>query len=248
MPQPEEVYLGRWAKTADAGEEETETILDAINACLNYSDWYGLIVADEVISGSDVLDADDVVSVAAIIEAATPSRIFGVTSGDAGIISTTVTTDVASRLKSGRYGRTFLQYSISSPYAAASAFGRAFTVNFNASNTTITLKFKQEPTVTYETLNIAQASAVDAKNANVFVYYANDTAILQQGVMANGDFFDERHGLDWRRAVDGSVSQQRSGCAWRLEWGSDRSTLFRRYANQRLLRLCAAAFCSGSGR
>ncbi|EFU7669536.1 DUF3383 domain-containing protein, partial [Escherichia coli] len=35
------------------------------------------------------------------------------------------------------------------------------------------------------------------KNANVFVYYANDTAILQQGVMANGDFFDERHGLDW---------------------------------------------------
>lgn len=196
-PQPEEVYLGRWAKTADAGEEETETILDAINACLNYSDWYGLIVADEVISGSDVLDADDVVSVAAIIEAATPSRIFGVTSGDAGIISTTETTDVASRLKSGRYGRTFLQYSTSSPYAAASAFGRAFTVNFNASNTTITLKFKQEPTVTYETLNIAQASAVDAKNANVFVYYANDTAILQQGVMANGDFFDERHGLDW---------------------------------------------------
>jgi len=196
-PQPEEVYLGRWAKTADAGEEETETILDAVNACLNYSDWYGLIIADEVISGSDVLDADDVVSVAAIIEAATPSRIFGVTSGDAGIISTTVMTDVASRLKSGRYGRTFLQYSISSPYAAASAFGRAFTVNFNASNTTITLKFKQEPTVTYETLNIAQASAVDAKNANVFVYYANDTAILQQGVMANGDFFDERHGLDW---------------------------------------------------
>ncbi|HCK7193836.1 TPA: DUF3383 family protein, partial [Enterobacter roggenkampii] len=44
---------------------------------------------------------------------------------------------------------------------------------------------------------VGQAAAVDAKNANVFVYYANDTAILQQGVMANGDFFDERHGLDW---------------------------------------------------
>jgi hypothetical protein len=29
------------------------------------------------------------------------------------------------------------------------------------------------------------------------VYYENDTAILEQGVMANGDFFDERHGLDW---------------------------------------------------
>ena len=42
-----------------------------------------------------------------------------------------------------------------------------------------------------------QAAALDAKNCNVFVYYQNDAAILQQGVMANGDFFDERHGLDW---------------------------------------------------
>ena len=70
-------------------------------------------------------------------------------------------------------------------------------MNFNGNNTTITLKFKQEPVVTYETLTTAQAAALDAKDANVFVYYANDTAIIQQGVMSNGDFFDERHGLDW---------------------------------------------------
>ncbi|WP_201510471.1 DUF3383 family protein, partial [Escherichia coli] len=81
--------------------------------------------------------------------------------------------------------------------AALSAFGRAFTVNFNGSNTTITLKFKQEPGITYETLTTNQAAALDAKNCNVFVYYQNDTAILQQGVMSSGDFFDERHGLDW---------------------------------------------------
>ncbi|EDH8878577.1 hypothetical protein CCP69_23975, partial [Salmonella enterica] len=76
-------------------------------------------------------------------------------------------------------------------------FGRAFTVNFNGSNTTITLKFKQEPGITYETLTTDQAAALDAKKCNVFVYYQNDTAILQQGVMSSGDFFDERHGLDW---------------------------------------------------
>jgi hypothetical protein len=70
-------------------------------------------------------------------------------------------------------------------------------VNFTGSNTTITLKFKQEPGITYETLTLAQANAIDAINGNVFVYYQNDTAIIQQGVMANGDFFDERHGLDW---------------------------------------------------
>ncbi|KTR51108.1 hypothetical protein NS311_21560, partial [Pantoea ananatis] len=72
-----------------------------------------------------------------------------------------------------------------------------FTVDFNGFGTTITLKFKQEPGITYESLTPAQAAALDGKNCNVYVYYANDTAILQQGVMGNGDFFDERHGLDW---------------------------------------------------
>lgn len=197
-PKPTQVYIGRWAKTLTSSETgPVETIKEAVNACLQHTNWYGLVIADDVTVGSDVLDADDVIDVAKVIEASSLSRIFGVTSGDAGIISSTSTTDVASRLKAGKYARTFIQYSTSSAYAAVSAFGRAFTVNFNGSNTTITLKFKQEPTITYETLTVGQAAAVDAKKANVFVYYANDTAILQQGVMANGDFFDERHGLDW---------------------------------------------------
>lgn len=197
-PKPTQVYIGRWAKTLTSSEGNTpENVVQAVNACLQYTNWYGLVVADDVASGEDVLDADDVISVAKLIEASSLSRIFGVTSADANIISSTSTTDVASLLKAGKYARTFIQYSTSSLYAAVSALGRAFTVNFSGSNTTITLKFKQEPTVTYETLTVGQAAAVDAKNANVYVYYANDTAILQQGVMASGDFFDERHGLDW---------------------------------------------------
>ena len=39
--------------------------------------------------------------------------------------------------------------------------------------------------------------ALAGKNCNVFVRYDNDTAILQEGVMAGGAFFDEIHGLDW---------------------------------------------------
>ena len=203
-PKPTQVYVGRWAKTLTSSEGgSVETIVQAVNACLQYTNWYGLVVADDVADGGDVLDADDVIEVAKLIEASSLSRIFGVTSADAEIINTTSTTDVASKLKAGKYSRTFIQYSTSSPYAAVSAFGRAFTVNFNGSNTTITLKFKQEPSVTYETLTVGQAAAVDTKNANVFVYYANDTAILQQGVMANGDFFDERHGLASGAPEDG---------------------------------------------
>ncbi|MEQ9868727.1 DUF3383 family protein [Pectobacterium odoriferum] len=192
-PKPTQVYIGRWAKTLEAGETGTvETLIQAVNASLQFTNWYGLGIADS----NDLTDAD-VLAAAAAIESARVSRIFAVTTDAAATLSTTSVDDLASKLKAAGYARTFTQYSTSSKYAALSAFGRAFTVNFNGSNTTITLKFKQEPGVTYETLQINQAAAVDAKNCNVYVYYENDTAILQQGFMANGDFFDERHGLDW---------------------------------------------------
>lgn len=192
-PKPQEVYVGRWAKTLTSGESgSTETLLQAVNAVLDYTNWYGLGVADD-----DAIDDADWISVAAAIEASSLSRILAITTSDPQTINTTSTTDLASKLKAAKYARTFVEYSTSSKYAALSAFGRAFTVNFNGSNTTITLKFKQEPGITYETLTVNQAAALDSKNCNVFVYYQNDTAILQQGVMSNGDFFDERHGLDW---------------------------------------------------
>lgn len=192
-PAPTQVYVGRWAKTIATAETGTpETLLQAVNAALQFTNWYGLGIAH-----TDALADADVLSVATAIESASVSRILAMTTQDPETLVTATTTDLASKLKAGSYGRTFCQYSSSSKYAALSAFGRAFTVNFNGNNTTITLKFKQEPTVTYETLTTAQAAALDAKDANVFVYYANDTAIIQQGVMSNGDFFDERHGLDW---------------------------------------------------
>ncbi|HHG1344608.1 TPA: DUF3383 family protein [Klebsiella pneumoniae] len=192
-PKPTLVYIGRWSKTLAEGEEGTvETLLQAVNASLQYTNWYGLAIADS----ADLVEAD-VISVAAAIEASSLSRILAVTTDDVNVLVSGNTDNIGYKLKADGYSRTFWQYSSSSKYAAISAFGRAFTVNFTGNNTTITLKFKTEPGVTYETLKTAQASAIDAINGNVYVYYANDTAIIQQGVMANGDFFDERHGLDW---------------------------------------------------
>ncbi|HBW4269850.1 DUF3383 family protein [Klebsiella pneumoniae] len=192
-PKPTLVYIGRWAKTLATGESGTvETLLQAVNASLQYTNWYGLAIADS----ADLVEAD-VISVAAAIEASSLSRILAVTTDDANVLVSGNTGNIGYKLKAAGYSRTFWQYSTSSKYAAISAFGRSFTVNFTGNNTTITLKFKTEPGVTYETLTTAQAAAIDAINGNVYVYYANDTAIIQQGVMANGDFFDERHGLDW---------------------------------------------------
>ncbi|EAU0371228.1 DUF3383 domain-containing protein [Salmonella enterica] len=192
-PRPKEVYVGRWAKTLATGEAgAAENLMDAVNAVMGNTNWYGLGIADK----EDIAD-DDWLKVAAAVEASGVSRILAITTSDPAIFDATSTGDLAYKLKAAKYGRTFVQYSSSSKYAALSAFGRAFTVNFNGSNTTITLKFKQEPGITYETLTTDQAVALDARNCNVFVYYQNDTAILQQGVMSSGDFFDERHGLDW---------------------------------------------------
>lgn len=173
------------------GQAASSSVLPSVTVALNYSaDWYGLVIADTAMTDQDHLD------VSALIGSASDSRIYGVTTAEAAVLDSTSITDIAYKLKTAGYSRTFCQYS-QVPYAAASAFGRAFTVNFLGNNTTITLKFKQEPGITAETIEADQADTLKAKNCNVFVNYSNDTAIIQEGVMSNGDFFDERHGLDW---------------------------------------------------
>jgi len=97
----------------------------------------------------------------------------------------------------GAYKQSWCQYSSSSAYAVASFFGRAFSVDFNANRSTITMMYKQEPGVTAETLTEAQAATLKEKRCNVFVAYINDTNIIQYGVMSGPAWFDEIHGLDW---------------------------------------------------
>lgn len=170
-----------------------ETLASAVATMDGQSNnWYGLYVAASVVPANS-----DILAVAQYIEGAAASRIFGVTTQDTNTTLSSSTNDLASQLKALGYKRTFTQYSSSSAYAAASIFGRAFTVDFQGSNTTLTIKFKQEPGVVAELLTEAQAAALKAKNCNVFVAYNNSTSIIQEGVMVNGYFFDEVHGTDW---------------------------------------------------
>lgn len=137
------------------------------------------------------------IDVAQFIEASARSRLYGVTIQNPNVLDSTTSADLASSLMTLKLKRTFTQYSSSSPYAAISLFARAATVNFNANNATITLKFKQEPGVAAEGLTETQAATLKAKNCNVFAAYVNGAAIIQEGVMANGYFFDSVHGWDW---------------------------------------------------
>ena len=69
--------------------------------------------------------------------------------------------------------------------------------DFQGSNTTITLKFKQLPGVPAESLRTSHADSLKDKNVNVFAAYQNDTSILQEGITCGGWYIDETHGLDW---------------------------------------------------
>lgn len=153
--------------------------------------WYGVTFA-----ASTAPTDDDYMATASYIQGAGVAHLLGISSSDTTLLDGTVTTDLASRLTAAGYTRTFVQYS-AIPFVAASFFGRAFTVNFNANNSTITLMYKQEPGVTPENLTPTQANALTAKRVNYYVYYDNGTAILQNGVMCAQSWFDEIHGTDW---------------------------------------------------
>lgn len=174
-----------------------ETALAGVQACANASSvWYGLAVAtDGVLYANPSIE--DYLAIASYIQASQRTRIFAVTSMDPECMDPTSSLDLASQLQALNTFRSLIQYSSTNPYAAVSMFGRAFSVDFTGSNTTITLKFKQEPLVQYETLTETEWATLKAKNCNVYALYNNGTAFTQEGVMCNGYFMDEVHGFDW---------------------------------------------------
>lgn len=139
----------------------------------------------------------DALAIAGFIEGTNSKHTFWLTTQDANSLNASATSDVGYQMSQLGYKRTFVQYSSSDANAAVSAAARLLTTNYRASNTAITLKFKQEPGVPAEQINVSQAAALKAKRINVFVAYENDTSILQEGVMADGTFADIVAGTDW---------------------------------------------------
>ncbi|NHN93440.1 DUF3383 family protein [Acetobacter sicerae] len=184
-PHPSTLYIGEQQET------ETDPTVTIARLAAATGDWYGCAFTEATMPTDTAM-----VTVAKQIEALNPPRTLWVTAQEAGAIDAASTTDLAYLLSKATVTRTFVQYSSSSPYAAISAFGRIATVDYTGSNTTLTLMFKTEPDVTAETLTSTQASALKAKNCNVYVNYQNGTAILQTGVMADGTWADTRIGAD----------------------------------------------------
>jgi hypothetical protein len=173
-----------------------ETALAAVQALdQTATQWYGLTVASGV-----PLTTNDHLAIAGYVEGSGSSgnpHLYGVTSQDAAALSSTDTTSLGYQLSSLGYNRSFVQYCSTSPYAVASLFGRAFSVNFQAQNSTITLAWKQEPGLAAEQLTSTQADALNRTHHNYYAAFNNNTNIVVNGQMASGIYFDEIWGADW---------------------------------------------------
>lgn len=175
-----------------------EALADSLQALQDWDpSWYGFTLAKASISTQDILDC------AAWAEARI--KIFGYTTSNSDVQDSAASSDIASTLKDLGYSRTIGQWDNNDKYAVISAIARGFVVNFAESNSTLTLKFKLQPGVTPLNITETQRLALVSKNINYYTYFG-DNAMLAEGVMANGRFFDEVHGLDWlQNAVENNV-------------------------------------------
>lgn len=174
-----------------------ETITDELSAIVDNDDnFYGIVVTDDARDGT--LDA----GVAFWTESR--RKLFGVSS-DVGAMLTG--TGLNQTFFTSNFSRTFTFYrSVTDEYPEAAFFGRMLTVDFDGVNTARTGKFKSLSGITVESLTqnqfdllqkLASSEANPVSNAHVRVA---GTAMVMDGVMSTGEFFDTMHGIDWLHA------------------------------------------------
>ncbi len=184
------------ARIYDGIDAESMTAaLDAIND-VNDS-FYGVAGTKEI---NDEQTAEDA---AAWCEPLT--KLFANSSSDANTVDPLSTSDVAYKFKQQGYNRTFTVFSRTEDYPALSVFARGATVNFEGTNTTITLKFKLLPGIAPDEFTGTEVAALKDKNCNYYTFFA-DSRMLAEGQLAIGRFIDELWGLDWlQNAVEVDV-------------------------------------------
>jgi hypothetical protein len=142
--------------------------------------------------------AADHKAIGAWVESAQPSSVYAYTSQDADALAGTAD-NVFDYLRDRTYKRSIGQYTnpaTGSPYAIAAIMGYAMGQNLGTANSAFTLKFKQEVGIAAEAISTSQISNIENANGNVYLNYGNYYNIFEQGVMPDGQFFDEILNLD----------------------------------------------------
>ena len=175
-----------------------ETALSAVQAQANAStQWYGLAFASTVQPS-----ISNYLSVASYILASSRSRIFGVNILTTDCLNNAIQNDLASQIQALGNNRVFWMYSSNVAYPVMTMMGRAFTVDFNGADTTITLAYKQAPGVPGEYLTETQFETLVSKGGNVNINVQGGATMIWPGQMSNatsgeGPWFDEIHNTDW---------------------------------------------------
>lgn len=170
-----------------------ETALAAVTLFDNQfaGQWYNLFIPSAI-------DTDHV-AIAPYIDADATPHFYWINTQETQVLATGDTTHIGALLQALQSQHTAWQYSSTSAYAVWSAAARIATTNYAGSNTTISLMYKQEPSVVAETLTATQIAALESYNGNVYVNYANGTQILETGVCPSGQFIDTIIGVDGLR-------------------------------------------------
>ena len=125
-------------------------------------------------------------------------KLFMNTTNDVKVMdSATAATTVAASLQAKAYRYTITTFGIDSEeYPSVSLFARIATVNYEGTNTAITLKFKQLPGITALNLKASQKSAMDKINVGGFMNFGGQL-MYAESRMADGGWMDAVHGLMW---------------------------------------------------
>ena len=155
---------------------------------LVYGDWYAAVVVKSPLT-------DDEIQATANYIMGAERKMFGVTTLDATHLLSQ-SGNIFKALYDEQAYRVVAQFDTTDKYAIVSFLARALSVNFAGSNTTITMKFKTEPSVTPEPVTELQASQAKALGINYYAYY-DTVPLVAEGTVIGGRFFDEVHILDW---------------------------------------------------
>ena len=174
-----------------------ETALQAVQACRIASPaWW----AFSIVSPSAV-DAD-YIAVGGWAQTATPQVMFMYTTGSSDVLNG-LTGNVMNVLKAGNYSRAFGVFATNQGgaapnniYVAVAAMGVAMGLNTGLANSYFTMKFKTLVGITPEIWTESSKAIVEGQNGNIYVNYGNSYNWLEQGVVADGQFFDEILNLD----------------------------------------------------
>ena len=125
-------------------------------------------------------------------------RIFGNDTNDADVLGlATAAGTTAGQIHAKNNNKTITTYgSIAAEYPSCSVLGRINTVNYQGTNTTLTLMFKKLPTITTNVLTSTQLKALKSVGANSMIQVGS-TSLYSDGRMAGTGWLDTVHGVNW---------------------------------------------------